>query len=178
MTSTLLFTFWLLKERIENRESGLSFHKTMNSDKPQWPQNRFTELQLNNVHKSEYSWSGCVSFAGLKRVAFTPTSERWWCRLTLTVPWTFTVGTPSSSTKAESYTSALPISSPSLMLRTKPWSGGTKTPALLSQVGLIFEPWWILNFNPELNRGNVKYKSKNNLILNNNLLLVVINNRL
>lgn len=83
-------------------------------------------------------WCARLSAAGSKKVVSTATSEKWWCRLTLTVPWTFTDGTSSSSTKAESCMSDRHIFLPSPMLRTKPWREGTKTLALLSQVDYVW----------------------------------------
>lgn len=72
--------------------------------------------------------------SGLRRGGSTATSARWWCPSILTVPWTSTAATPSSSTRAASCTRGRPTSSPSPTLLTKPWRGGTKTRVSSSQV--------------------------------------------
>lgn len=79
-------------------------------------------------------WPPCVFHSGLKRDASTATLGRWWCRSTLTVPWTSMAVIRSSSTRAGSCTNARPTCSPSQTQPTKPWRGGTRTPVLSSQV--------------------------------------------
>lgn len=75
----------------------------------------------------------CVP-SGLRRGGSTPTSGRWWCPSTRTVPWTSTAATWWSSIRAASCTRGPPTCSPSLTLLTRPWRGGTKTLVLSSQV--------------------------------------------
>lgn len=83
--------------------------------------------------KRPFFFHVCVH-SGSRRGESTLISGRWWCPSTRTVPWTSTAATPSRCTKAGSCTRGRRTSSPSPMLLTKPWRGGTKTLVLSSQV--------------------------------------------